>query len=257
MHLSFYRLDSFLCLHREPGSEISDENPPSEVESESDASISDVDETPVVTQPYIALMQSLAKDSAPSAAPSAKRRKLDHQPQKNEAPSVVEGEKEEPSDDEGRDVDLVEEPEEEPNDEADLEDDDDDEVPDATDSFETHFVNPDKVEYDKRLKGIQSNLHPPKQQEKNGWRIMRSIPGQDPSQTSQQPTTFPDPSSLKLKHKLVEPANKLRPAFDRLEQVLYPITFGYQDLLFCGRNVNNSNNLRRMACLHAVNHIFK
>ncbi|KAI0974052.1 DUF1253-domain-containing protein [Xylaria arbuscula] len=245
----------------ESSSEISDEAPPSDLEDETDASVSDAEEAPATNQPYLALMQSLAKDSASSAAPTAKRRKLDHQPQQAEVSASAEEEKRELSDDEGRDVDLVEEPEEEPSDEVDLEhaddDDDDDDIPDTTDPFETHFVNPDIAEYSARLKGIQSNLYQPKQLENNGWRTFKSTPGQNPDQTSQPPTNIPGPSTLKLKHRLVETANKLRPTFDKLEQVLYPITFGYQDLLFCGRSASNSENLRRMSCLHAVNHVFK
>ncbi|KAI1824575.1 DUF1253-domain-containing protein [Xylaria intraflava] len=240
----------------ESNSEMSDEASP-ESESESDASISDTEETPATAQPYMALMQSLAKDSASSVRPSAKRRKLDHQPLDDGAPSTLEQEREAPSADETHDVDLVEEPEEIPNDEAEIGDgDDDDDVPDATDPFETHFVNPDSVEYNTRLKGIQSNAYELKQLEKNGWRFARGIPGQGSDQTSQLPI-FSGPSNLKLKHRLIQTTNKLRPTFDTLEQVLYPITFGYQDLLFCGRNVSNSDNLRRMACLHAVNHVFK
>ncbi|KAI1156864.1 DUF1253-domain-containing protein [Nemania diffusa] len=238
----------------ESDSEVSNEAPPSDAESESDASISDAEETPATTQPYMALMQSLAKDSASSTAHNAKRRKLDHRPQKDEVPSIVEEEKE-AGDAEERDVDLVEEPEEEPVNEIEPEDDEDDD--DATDPFEAHFANPDSAEYNARLKGIQSNLYQPNQLETNGWRILRGTPGQDSDQTLQPPATLPGPSNLKLKHRLVETANKLRSTFDNLEQVLYPITFGYQDLLFCGRNANNSQNLRRMACLHAVNHIFK
>ncbi|KAJ2989144.1 hypothetical protein NUW58_g3620 [Xylaria curta] len=241
----------------ESGSEVSDEAPSSDVEYESDASISDIEEKPVTTQPYMALMQSLTKYSATNAGPSAKRRKIDHQPHNDEVPLTVE-EQEEPSDDEERDVDLVEEPEEEPANEVELEDndDDDDDTPDATDPFETHFVNPNSTEYSTRLKGVQSNVYQPKQSEKNGWRILRSIPGQDSDQANRPPGTLAGPSGLKLKHRLIETADKLRPAFDQLEQILYPITFGYQDLLFCGRSANNSESLRRMACLHAVNHVF-
>lgn len=168
----------------------------------------------------------------------------------------MEEEKQE-EDAEDRDVDLVDEPEEEPGNEIDPENDVDDDLPDETDPFESHFVNPDSAKYNIRLEGIQSNAYQPKQLEINGWRIVSSIPGQDPDQTSQPLTTIPGPSSLKLKHRLIGTMNKLRPAFDKLEQVLYPITFGYQDLLLCGRSASNSDSLRRMASLHAVNHIFK
>ncbi|KAI1271703.1 DUF1253-domain-containing protein [Xylaria sp. FL0933] len=244
----------------ESDSEMSDEAPESDVEDDTDISLSDAGETPATTQPYLALMQSLEKDSVLSTAPTAKRRKLDDQPHKQEAPATVEDETRELPDDEERDVDLVEEePDEEPANEVDLggEDSDDDDIPDTTDPFETHFVSPDSAEYGLRLKGVQSDTYQTKQLEKNGWRTFTSIPGQNPDETRQPPATLPGPSSLKLKHRLIETSNKLRPTFDKLEQVLYPITFGYQDLLFCGRSASNSENLRRMACLHSVNHVFK
>lgn len=204
----------------------------------------------------MALMQSLTKDSASSAPPTAKRRKLDHQPKKDQEPSTI-GEEKQESDAEDRDVDLVDEPEEELGNEIELENDVDDDLLDATDPFESHFVNPDHAKYNIRLEGTRSNAYQLKQSELNGWRIVSSIPGQDPDQSIRPLTTIPGPSSLKLKHRLIGTMDKLRPTFDKLEQVLYPITFGYQDLLFCGRSVSNSDNLRRMACLHAVNHVFK
>lgn len=253
---SLHSLNPLLRLARESGSEVSDEDPSPAVESESEASISDVEEAPATTQPYMALLQSLTKDSASSAPPRAKRRKLDHQSKKDQVPSTV-GEEEQESDAEDRDVDLVDEPVEELGSEIDLENDVDDDLPDATDPFESHFVNPDEAKYNIRFEGIRSNTYQSKQLEIYGWRVVRSIPGKDPEQASQPPTTIPGPSSLKLKHRLIGTMDKLRPTFDKLEQVLYPITFGYQDLLFCGRSVSNSDNLRRMACLHAVNHVFK
>lgn len=184
---------------------------------------------------------------------------MDHTSEQEQKSSKVQEKDEAASEDEKDDVDLVEEPEEEPGVEADLEveDDDDDDIPDTSDPFESHFVTPDGTEYAKRLKGIQSNTHQPKQLEKNGWRIFRSIPGEDADDTDQPTAVIQGPSGLKLKHRLIETAQKQRPNFDKLEQILYPMTFGYQDLLFCGRNVNNAENLRRMACLHAVNHVFK
>ncbi|KAJ3552048.1 hypothetical protein NPX13_g11211 [Xylaria arbuscula] len=245
----------------ESDSEISGAAASSDIGDDTEDSISDVEEAPATTQPYMALMESLAKDSASSAAPTAKRRKLDHSVSKQEVPSKAEevGDEDGDSGDEERDVDQVEEPEEDPSNEAELgnDDDDDDDIPDAEDPFETHFVNPNSAEYNVRLKGVISNTHQTKQLEENGWRTFRSIPGQAPDQKSQPPITLSGSSDLKLKHRLIETSNKLCPAFDKLEQILYPITFGYQDLLFCGRDATNSENLRRMTCLHAINHVFK
>jgi U3 small nucleolar RNA-associated protein 25 len=248
---------SRLLSFREPDSEISDGAPPLD-DDESEGSISDAEETPATNQPYLALLQSLEKDSVSSAASGAKRRKLDHQSQRDEIPSNVEEKEIDSDDEEQHDVDLVEEPVEDPGNEVEIDDEtDDDDLPDPSDHFETHFVNPDSAEYSTRLKGIQSDSHQSKQFEKNSWRFVKSIPAENSSQTNPPPTTLSGPSSLKLKHRLIETAQKQRPTFDKLEQVLYPITFGYQDLLFCGRNINYSEGIRRMACLHAVNHVFK
>ncbi len=69
--------------------------------------------------------------------------------------------------------------------------------------------------------------------------------------------TYSSPSDLKLKQRLRETASSLMPTFSPLEQTLSPILFNYYDTLFCERAAENADSLRRMACLHAVNHIFK
>ncbi|KAI1487865.1 hypothetical protein F5X96DRAFT_647994 [Biscogniauxia mediterranea] len=235
--------------------------PPSEEEEDygSEISESEEEEAQPAQRPYLALMQSLSKD----AAPTAKRRKVDHQPKESKSKRQPEPEPEPEaaaSDNEERDVDLVEEePEEGPDDEiaVDEDEDDEDDIPDSSDPFETHFVNPDQDTLAKRVKSAQENDYQSKQFEKNGWKLVTNIPGKDPDQSMSPPTTLSGLSSLKLKHKLAETASKKKSTFDKLEQVLYPLTFSYQDLLFCARTVKNAESLRRMACLHAVNHVFK
>ncbi|KAI0017681.1 DUF1253-domain-containing protein [Xylariomycetidae sp. FL0641] len=241
-------------------SEEEEEAFPSEAEYESEGSQSEDEPKQAANRPYLALMQSFAKEK--DTTPSAKRRKLDHKSKKNQSSSKAEPEQEAPSDEEdeeGRDVDVVEEPEEGPEDDVvpEEEEDDEDEVPDSTDPFETHFVNPNMDEFNRRLKCIEARDYKPRQFEQDGWRFTMGMPGEEAAKSLRPPTTVPGPSSLKLKHRLVETAEKRRPTFDKTEQILYPITFGYQDLLFCGRTVKNAENLRRMSCLHAVNHVFK
>ncbi|KAI0141669.1 DUF1253-domain-containing protein [Xylariaceae sp. FL1272] len=241
-------------------SQASDDAPLSVFEDESDGSASEPGlMPPAPNQSYLALMQSLSQDSS---APRAKRRKISHKPEKEQAPLADRDEtleqEAEASMDGDRDVDLVEEPEEDPGNEVNVDDESEDEdVPDTSDPFETHFASPDKTEYTTRLKMTQSNIYQPRQLEVNGWRQFKGTPGTDAELPERLPPTISGPGILKLKHRLVETAQKQRPAFDKLEQTLYPITFGYQDLLFCGRDVLNSDNLRRMTCLHAVNHVFK
>lgn len=238
-----------------------EEEPSSEDASEDEASGSEDEPEQAVSQPYLALMQSLSKESAPSA----KRRKLDHQseevkPGKKLKQDATKPEQEDTAaideDGEERDIDHVEEPEEGPETEIVVSDDEDD-IPDESDPFETHFVTPNQEELQKRLKGIQADEWTQSHTEQNGWRLIRNLPGKDAAQAAPLPAPIPGPSSLKLKQKLVEVATRKRPAFDNLEQVLYPLTFAYNDLFFCARTTKNAENLRRMACLHGVNHIFK
>ncbi|KAL8288065.1 hypothetical protein RB597_000247 [Gaeumannomyces tritici] len=75
-----------------------------------------------------------------------------------------------------------------------------------------------------------------------------------------QATALPsvrDPSALTLKPKLKEAITTQRPEFDASEQALAAPLFQYLDTLYCQRTVANGDSLRRLVCLHALNHIFK
>ncbi|KAL8405234.1 hypothetical protein RB596_004200 [Gaeumannomyces avenae] len=75
-----------------------------------------------------------------------------------------------------------------------------------------------------------------------------------------QATALPsvrDPSALTLKPKLKEAITTQRPEFDASEQALAAPLFQYLDTLYCQRAVANGDSLRRLVCLHALNHIFK
>ncbi|KAI1105082.1 DUF1253-domain-containing protein [Jackrogersella minutella] len=232
-----------------------EEQPLSNENSENEESGSEDGQEQATDRPYFALMQSLSKESS---APNAKRRKLDYQPEEVKSNTKIEQQEFAAVDeDEERDVDLAEEAEEEPDDEVVVDDDDDDDIPDSSDPFETHFVSPNQDVLRRRLKAIKAHEYAQSHTEQNAWRLIRNLPGKDPAQPAPLPAPISGPSSLKLKHKLVEIASQKRPTFDNLEQVLYPLTFAYNDVLFCGRTTKNAENLRRMACLHGVNHIFK
>ncbi|KAI1389478.1 DUF1253-domain-containing protein [Hypoxylon trugodes] len=233
--------------------ESEEEQIPSEEEIDDDGSGSESEKEKATSKPYFALMESLSKDQS---APRAKRRKLDHQPEKAKSGSKPEREVDSVDEDEDRDVDHVEEVEEGPEDEVEADDDDND-IPDSSDPFEAHFVELDQGEVKRRLKAIQANDYSQSHIEQNGWRLIRNFPGKDPAQSSLLPTPISGPSSLKLKQRLVETTSRKRSTFTKLEQVLYPLTFAYNDLLFCGRTPKNAEDLRRMACLHSVNHVFK
>lgn len=71
------------------------------------------------------------------------------------------------------------------------------------------------------------------------------------------PGPVSSPANLSLKHKLQESAAVKNFSFDAVEQSLAPYMFGYRDLHYCNRSSNNGKSVRQLACLHALNHVFK
>jgi U3 small nucleolar RNA-associated protein 25 len=198
-------------------------------------------------RPYTALLRSLTVDSAPTA----KKRKLD---------KASGQEMQNPFEDDAAvdtsDIDRVEEVEEGP--EADVEDilDEDDE--DDEDPFGVHFADPEENVLSQRLKAIQ----------KNQWSSFRAVvpklgkailstPGTSQSVGTWVPPVITGLNSLKLKQKLAATMSKQELTFNPLELRLAPLIFNYQDVLYCDTTPANSESLRRLTCLHAINHVFK
>ncbi len=201
----------------------------------------------------MALMKSFANNEAPRP----KRQKLDSsvdQPEVRDKDALAH------QDGEQRDVDLVEELdelEEEADDgipDGDLSD--GDEQPDVSDQFETHFASPDENDLARRLKAIRDNEWTIQKATSMPTKLVITRPQTDTGSNPVIPT-YSGPSDLKLKQRLLETVSSLRPRFNPLEQQLSSLLFQYYDTLFCERTVENADSLRRLACLHAVNHIFK
>jgi U3 small nucleolar RNA-associated protein 25 len=216
---------------------------------------SEEDEEPLPAgRPYATLMQRLIADSAPQP----KRRKLDHSsdiaaPQNEDLQDV--------EDDQIRDdVNQVEEPEEGPETAIDglLEDGEENDSEDASDPFEAHFADPDENLLSRRLKSLQNNQWAiQKSLLPKVGRVIFSIPQEDDSSLDSLPATISGPGDLKLKQKLASVISKQKLSFDPLEKHIAPYIFNYRDVLYCERDLNNSQNLQRLVCLHAVNHVFK
>ncbi|KAF9882367.1 duf1253 domain-containing protein [Colletotrichum karsti] len=257
------RFDSSRVEENESSGSESGEEMDSEME-DSDVSMSDdddddEDEQPQNTRPYMALLQGFTE----SSEPSAKRRKLESGKPEGAPQTTAESSGDEDDDeDEGgeageKDVDRVDEEEEDPS--ADIaeeaeEGDGEDDV-DATDPFDHHFATPEETAYTKKVKAIQ----------KNGWTFQRTM-----SKISKAVVTYPEGSdapsipspissleSLKLKQKLKESASKKITSLSTLQQAMAPVLFNYNDVLYDNRDVKNSESLRQLVCLHAVNHVFK
>lgn len=244
-----------LTNYREEQDKSDSESPSEEEELESDSDSSDDEEAPLPpTHSYAALMQSLASESAPQA----KRRKLEHPTESAEAKALPESDLDVAE--QAEDGDIVEEEEEGPETATDglLEDDDDDDEADASDPFEVHFADPEDNLLAKRLKAVQSNSWTTtKTVLPDFGKVVMSLPQTDNISDSAFPASISGPKDLKLKQKLDRVLSTQRPNFDNLEKSIAAYIFNYQDILYCERNPTNSNSLRRLACLHAVNHVFK
>lgn len=222
------------------------------------ASEDDEADSKAAARPYMTLIKSLTDESA---APRAKRRKLDHETAQPEKP------KDQPEDEQAdvdtervEDVDFVEEPEDSPEDTA-AEDafdqDDEDEVVDNSDPFQSHFSAPDEESIERRLKAIEDSKWATKKVAVKGTRTVLSAPDTgDKNDELSVPAPISNASDIHLKQKLADTMKEKR-KLDGLEQSLAPHVFGYQDLLFCQRSLSNGKSVRRLACLHALNHVFK
>ena len=254
---------SYVCLNPKKNTlkSIREENEESESESPSEIEEEDVedeesseeeDAEPVQTvRSYAALMQSLAAGSVPRA----KRRKLGHNV---ESKASVEDEHRLKDEEGAEDADLVEEPEEGPETRTDGLVEEDEEPEDASDPFEAHFADPDENVLSQKLKAFQQNEWATQRAilPKVG-KVVISTPQKDDIKSAAEPMSVSGYGELKLKQKLAGVMAKQRPSFDVLERSIAPLLFSYHDILYCDRSTANAENLRRLTCLHAVNHVFK
>lgn len=228
-----------------------------EEESELDEASEDEDEKAVAVRPYMALLQGFRDENAPRA----KRRKLGHK-ESTEAPAHPAGEENEnesgsESDNEGSDVDQVEEPEDPATglDEVPEDDDSSDEEEDSSDPFDVHVARPDEQLSSKRVEAAKTGEWATKRALVNPWRATLMHPGSE--EGFEVPSKASSLESFKLKQKLKETASQKMSNLSDLEKSLGPILFDYKDVLYCDRTVKDSKSLRQIVCLHALNHVLK
>ena len=250
---------------------------PSEDEVESEIEESEEEtESEKKKEAYRSLMRSFESRSA--AAPAAKRRKLEHaavaEPAEDDSDDgdEVDEDDEDDEDDqssgddnddedeqiegeagEGKDVDYMDEEDDDAEDGLDMDDDDDKQL-DTTDPFESHYSVPDLKDVELRIEAIQGDDWATSKSKTNDTRQIFSLPRTEASDSFSAPAPIKTPQQLKLKKRL---ADMNTAPFGQVEQTVAPLLFNYYDTLFCERNSQNGDALRKLASLHAVNHVFK
>jgi U3 small nucleolar RNA-associated protein 25 len=147
-----------------------------------------------------------------------------------------------------------EEEEEEEMDNDEVSDEDEQEEQKLEQAYERHFANPDENELATRLKRIAANQWTSQKLDRKpglGAGVLQ-VPSDEVKTPVRKLRSVRD---VELKARLVENAQKRIGTFDDLEQAITPSIFGYQDLLFGARTVQNASRLRDITCLHALNHI--
>lgn len=205
---------------------------------------------------YNALLQSFHQESD---EPRRKRRRIEEDPEEDASDEEQDGVSDAASDVAGSHAEVQDGDQAHENEdsdaEADQEEADDDDDEDLTDPYEVHFANPDADSLSQRLKSIAANeWRPEKLKVLEDGSLVVSLPSSAPT-SSRKP--LKSVSQLKIKQRIAEPAQKHIGTFSDLGQVVAPSIYGYQDLLCGARTVENASELRHMAALHAINHVYK
>ena len=196
-----------------------------------------------ITQPYSTLLQSLTANTQ-QKEPQRKRRKIE----KEHATVVTET----------VDQDFVE-LEETENVEESEEGDEDDQDAVEEDPFTRHSSDRDEASLLQSIQdfGVAKPVHT-KLVRPDGWSSTYIGPPNGPGGPSiDEKLSSTGVKDLHLKQKLKEAAHRLLPDLDHMEANVVSAVFHYKDVLFPQRTLENAEALRKLSCLHSLNHLFK
>ncbi|KAH8726170.1 U3 small nucleolar RNA-associated protein 25 [Phaeosphaeriaceae sp. PMI808] len=224
---------------QEPQADISDSSASDSDDDDDEDDREEEEEAQPASNAYATLLQSfsVAKRNREPEEPRTKKRKLAgdmtvHEPIADQ------------TDSEETDTDS----------DSDHDHDHDGDEPSESNAYEIHFADPDQNELAERLQRISNNQWSSKKLISPGGRGVLQVPSADDIALDRRKVR--STRDLSLKARLVENANKVVGAFKNdVEQAVIPSIFGYQDVLFGARTVQNADRLRDITCLHALNHI--
>ncbi|TQS37740.1 hypothetical protein Golomagni_01774 [Golovinomyces magnicellulatus] len=224
----------------------SEDNPEDVTELEDTSSSDDEEEESLSTsKSYSRLIQKFA-----SEAPCAKRRKTSHSPHPDRTEDI-----ENPLAN-TNDREDVHDPEEDNESEIENSDESDEENQckdkNVSDPFSSHFDDSNclKIKLVTETEWVTKKLVISEE-----YRAIVTVLKNGSNSYQFRPVA--DAGGLFLKKRLLDTFSKQRSSLDILEKNLASFMFNYQDILFCGRTPLNSEILRRLVCLHSVNHLLK
>ena len=202
----------------------------------------DEDVPRVVVKPYSALLQSLITEHG---EPQRKKRKVEKTEDSLED-AVIE-----------KEVDEAEESE----DAEDLGVDDAEEAEDLGDDYDPflkHFAQREDTELSQVIQDAKNDKWATKMSDSKleGGYLMK-VPQVSTSALAHGLSFIRHTDDLQLKKILQEQARKALPSFDRVTENLASSIFNYRDVLFPQRTLRNAETLRKLICLHTLNHVFK
>lgn len=234
--------------------EKAEDDPQDDVESSVDGSeglgavsdaliYSDDEDVPKETvKPYSALLQSLSTDRG---EPLPKKRRVQTTEVVSE-PKISEN-----------DVDHVEELEEVEDfgsNSAEIADD----LHDDHDPFLKHFAQREDAELSQGIIDVKNgNWTTRMSDSKLDGGYLFKVPQVSSSALVHGSSIVLDTNDLPLKQKLQEPAKKALPSLDSMSGSLASSIFNYRDVLFPQRTLIIAEILRKLMCLHTLNHVFK
>ena len=207
--------------------------------------LSDSDEEDIpkdIVKPYSALLQSLSSDNG---EPLRKKRKIER--------TEVSLEVEIPE----NELDRVEEPE----DAEDLGVDDAEEADDLKDDYDPflmHFAQYEDTELSQEIQDVKNDSWATKMFDSKleGGYLMK-VPQVSISSLAHGSSIVFNTDDLHLKQRLQEPATEELSPLDRVTGRLAASIINYRDVLFPQRTFRNAETLRKLTCLHVLNHVFK
>ena len=208
------------------------------------------DEGKPQNRPYMALLQSLNE----SSAPKAKRRKIAHESNDQSTSRQAK-----PSEnDSAGDLDLVEEEEEEgqENEESFIAPGEDDDSDDETSTLDPFLAHRDPEGAEDMAQLIPKRKWKTSSKESGPYKLVISRP-EDMGSFDFSTKVNDQLDELFIKKKLKEVARGKMGSIGDAEKIFTRLLFDYRDVLHCDRTLRNGHKLRQLACLHALNHIFK